>query len=175
MPARVNSTGRNTAPPISTVVTDGGGNGNVSDVKTCARCGENKPLSQYYRQGKGYRNPCKSCYKVQCANWPSANSERRRYATLKSTKGITKEQYEARYLEQEGKCLICSDAYPVLNVDHDHNCCSGRSKGCGKCIRALLCRRCNTLLGLAVDDAEILYRAATYVELFHVIRKAELG
>jgi hypothetical protein len=53
-------------------------------------------------------------------------------------------------------------------ADHDHHCCPGqpkqRAKTCGKCIRGLLCFRCNTALGyieLYRDRADVyLARAA---------------
>jgi hypothetical protein len=52
-----------------------------------------------------------------------------------------------------------------LAVDHDHTCCSGEIT-CGKCVRGLLCVRCNTVLGLLRDDPEILRAAIAYLEKF---------
>jgi hypothetical protein len=67
--------------------------------------------------------------------------------------GITEEQFN-RLLEAQGHaCGMCrqlfGDTYP--QVDHDHTCCprqvKATAKTCGKCIRGLLCFRCNTALG----------------------------
>lgn len=40
-------------------------------------------------------------------------------------------------------------------IDHDHQCCLG-SKTCGKCIRGVLCSRCNLVLGLLYEDERLL-------------------
>lgn len=43
----------------------------------------------------------------------------------------------------------------LLSVDHDHI--SGH-------VRGLLCRNCNSAIGLLRDDPELIRRAANYVE-----------
>ena len=57
------------------------------------------------------------------------------------------------------KCACCArpfgrvkDATPC--IDHDHNCCPKRS--CGKCVRALLCRQCNRLVGVIESSPHLL-------------------
>jgi hypothetical protein len=47
---------------------------------------------------------------------------------------------------QGGACAICGRTGERLQVDHDHRHCPGR-EGCRRCIRGLLCGRCNTALG----------------------------
>lgn len=62
--------------------------------------------------------------------------------------GITVEQYDELLRKQEGRCAICRElpGDRALHVDHDHSCCAGRARNCGKCVRGLLCYSCNTKL-----------------------------
>lgn len=60
--------------------------------------------------------------------------------------GRSIEDYERKLAEQGGKCAICprtpEEQGRRLSWDHDHACCPGY-RTCGKCVRALLCSRCN--------------------------------
>jgi hypothetical protein len=81
---------------------------------------------------------------------------------------LSLEAYKELLREQGGKCAICGSPSPAdirasrFHVDHDHTCCPGR-KSCGRCIRGLLCRGCNTALGNFGDDPERLIAAAAYL------------
>lgn len=71
----------------------------------------------------------------------------------------------AAFEEQGGVCAICGNKCTsgrTLSVDHDHSCCPG-SASCGKCIRGLLCTRCNMGLGYFLDDANRLRAAVSYL------------
>src|SRR5690606_11385790 len=87
---------------------------------------------------------------------------------------MTLAEYDALLAKQDGKCAICAltpaeigDAeganLKALAVDHDHDCCPG-SASCGKCIRGLLCARCNTSLGGFRDEVDLLFKAADYLQ-----------
>lgn len=76
----------------------------------------------------------------------SAHRPNQKWNDLRYKFKLSREQYEAMVEQQEGKCLICQKPTEKLNVDHDHSCCPGR-KTCGKCVRGLLCKDCNTTLG----------------------------
>jgi Recombination endonuclease VII len=61
---------------------------------------------------------------------------------------------------------VCGSTEPggagAWHIDHDHACC-GAGRSCGKCVRGLLCSRCNTALGLLEDDAARVAAALAYL------------
>jgi hypothetical protein len=68
---------------------------------------------------------------------------------------------------QLGKCAACRmPLKDVLepHIDHDHACCPGK-KSCGKCVRGLLCARCNKTLGNAGDSIDVLNGLIRYLLL----------
>ena len=67
---------------------------------------------------------------------------------------------------QNGLCKICGEKEKYnkrLSIDHDHSCCSGPTS-CGKCIRGLLCSRCNKVLGQINDNKDILNKMIQYLK-----------
>ncbi len=87
-------------------------------------------------------------------------------ARMKSDFGIDAMTYQALFERQGGKCAICRGAPKTarLAVDHDHSCCPKGQPSCGKCVRGLLCSRCNhELLGAAHDSAQVLINALEYL------------
>lgn len=83
--------------------------------------------------------------------------EKVREAHLKRRFSLSMEEYEQ--MAKDG-CEICGKqeiSYKKLHVDHDHKCCNPprNNKGqiayhntCGKCVRGVLCDRCNGNVGL---------------------------
>jgi len=57
--------------------------------------------------------------------------------------------FEAKLAEQGNCCATCDKPMGERRfaVDHDHTCCPGR-KSCGKCVRGLVCDKCNLYLGM---------------------------
>jgi hypothetical protein len=99
---------------------------------------------------------------VWYAKYVEKNREKLRAASRKFEYNISPEQYEAKKAEQGNVCAICKKESDLLVVDHNHSCCSQR-RTCGKCNRGLLCRSCNTLIGLAEESKEILSNAIEYL------------
>lgn len=96
-------------------------------------------------------------------NWKGGKRDLRREVLLRY--GITKQDYTDLFVKQNGVCAICGKPEVVrknLSIDHDHRCCT-HHKSCGKCIRGLLCFRCNQALGLMNDDILILKSAIEYL------------
>jgi hypothetical protein len=123
-------------------------------------CTDEKP------RGAGQRYCAKHSAGVYAREVAQQNKRNR---TMRS--GLSDEQYQAMIAKQRSLCALCG-APPgrrQLAVDHDHACCPGRDS-CGKCLRELLCGRCNPLLGYAHDDIAILEAAIAYLKKHAVER-----
>jgi hypothetical protein len=91
------------------------------------------------------------------------NSRRLRSIHLQKKFGITIEDYEALFEEQNGVCAICGEPETVfrygklarMSIDHCHA--HGH-------IRGLLCSKCNPALGGFKDSVDILKKAIQYLE-----------
>ena len=119
----------------------------------CNKCGG---LLRYYS-----RNRCVSCDKFRDkqrgltkhrinVKWES---------NLRTKYGMTAEHYWALFDKQCGKCAICRKppGRIKLAVDHCHHC---------NMIRGLLCKDCNTAIGLLADSVPHLCRAIDYLTLY---------
>lgn len=130
-------------------------------MKTCSKCQVEKPLEDFYfvRRTQARTAACKRCTCEGAKKWREANPQLFRDAIRKNQLlkkyGVTVEEYETIRESQGGGCALCG-ATPAgnLHVDHDHE--TGR-------VRGLLCRPCNTGLGLLRESAELLLKAAAYI------------
>lgn len=84
--------------------------------------------------------------------------QRKRDNELRRVYGLTRAELDAMLEAQNHLCAICGNGHvgvgTRLHVDHCHA--SGK-------VRALLCGKCNTLIGLADDSPERLELAAAYL------------
>lgn len=119
----------------------------------CNKCKEWKPVARFKKAkttASGYMYLCRFCDKLM-----------ERY-------GISSEVYVSLYESQKGLCAICNSDIVLFDskthVDHDHSCCASGIKGCGSCVRGLLCDACNRGLGCFRDNIESLTRAVEYLE-----------
>lgn len=97
---------------------------------------------------------CSICERARIANRPKDTVEQQRRKQLRRY-GMTLEQYDEMLREQGGACLGCArQPEGNLYVDHDH------ATGL---VRGLLCRDCNSALGLVRDDPTVLVALAAYL------------
>lgn len=85
--------------------------------------------------------------------------EYRKAVFIKHTYGISIDDYNKMFINQEGRCAICkthqSELPKGLHIDHCHK----TNK-----VRGLLCFKCNSGIGKLNDDVEILKSAIQYLE-----------
>ena len=91
-------------------------------------------------------------------NWEKENPEKVKEAGrrkhYKREYGISYSEYALRKTKQGGKCLICGDSPHTLMLDHDH---------VTGAVRGLLCRFCNSGLGMFKDSIDNLVKAVEYL------------
>jgi hypothetical protein len=143
-------------------------------------CGETKDLTHFRPEGKQCRI-CRAAYKkahrpkyselteeqkqkrrAATENWrlrnPEVAFEKARNKEYKKKYGITLEQYNELLVNQNNGCAICAKPCATGNnlaVDHDHE--------TGK-VRALLCKNCNTAIGLLGEDTDRMTKAIEYLK-----------
>lgn len=121
----------------------------------------------YFTENKNFANgldsTCRPCRSEEHRNWRE-NIENYNRFSIASRYGISKLELDKMYEDQDSKCMACGDFYEVLHLDHDHSCCpTGGS--CGKCIRGLLCKYCNSVLGFVNDEVSRLNKLIHYLHL----------
>ena len=139
-------------------------------MKTCTKCGQQKPLDEFYRFNPRPRNPegghfgeCKECNRARgrayMASRRAADPEYSWKQSLKRLYGITPDEYFELLAAQGGGCAICTAEKPGgrgkrFHVDHDHE--TGE-------VRGLLCHACNIGLGAFGDDIDRMTAAMAYL------------
>jgi hypothetical protein len=126
--------------------------------KRCPKCMSYKRLDAFTaspgrRHGRG--GWCRECLRLYL------RSGVKRRSLLKTTYGLTVEQYDRMLVEQHGVCAICgrppasyNNQNKSLAVDHVHA--TGQ-------VRGLLCGRCNTAIGLLREDPVLAVGLADYL------------
>ena len=137
--------------------------------KVCQECGgdpqpiENFSIHHRRKDGSPSRKGrCKACEATWMKQWRARHPEAR-------TMGIYSVTFDALWASQKGLCALCGEPMELGGkhhlaacVDHDHACCPGY-KSCGKCVRGLVHRRCNMLLGISQERPELLEAAILYL------------
>lgn len=116
----------------------------------CTGCQDHHDVSEF-NKSSGYSDGLEG----SCREWQHWNRRWERY-------GLTQQDFEEILKSQGGVCAICGDPDPT-HVDHDHTCCPPPVRStCGRCVRGILCRQCNTTLG-RLETEEWLEKAMNYI------------
>lgn len=138
---------------------------NERGEKQCCSCRTWRPEGKFARNKaakdglQGTCSPCKAAHYRE-------NAEIVRDKMRKARFGISREQFDAIFAAQGNVCATCGTDDPGSSywcVDHDHACCPSSDKTCGKCIRGVLCYRCNHALGNVRDNPNTLARMIEYL------------
>lgn len=130
-------------------------------TKRCPACKEVKEADKFNKSKaakNGLSSYCKICTRAKTKAHKKANpltSEDRRKENLRYKYGISPARYDELLLSQLGMCAnkACLSTEKLV-VDHNHT--TGE-------VRGLLCHGCNTALGYAREDIDILHGLARYI------------
>lgn len=138
-------------------------------TKVCTRCKVGKPVAEFFvdKRTGNPRPRCKTCHAEEVTARNRTNRERDREKNRKAAKRshsrqrfrMEPEEYDKTLASFGDRCGICGQpetraGRKGLCLDHCHK--TGR-------IRGALCSRCNSMLGFAHDDPELLERATNYL------------
>ena len=127
-------------------------------LKLCRECNTEKDISEFHlvsrKSGKKtLKTYCKHCSSERVKRWrqtPKGKLARKKYNLAKAF-GITLEDWDKMFVQQNGQCAICKREFSQLKmtpfVDHNHE--TGQ-------VRGLLCPVCNQFLGLIKDNPQSL-------------------
>lgn len=112
--------------------------------------------------GQKIREAAKKPWRRINAAKMEANPNLHREIHYKKEYGITLAQFQAMLERQGGKCRLCGKDVTLkqkdAHMDHCHT--TGR-------LRAILCRACNTGVGMLGDSAALLRKAAEYLDEYN--------
>jgi len=156
-------------------------------IRTCDKCGETKPIEEYYMNNKKTFNrtlTCRICEQKERLEFKQQNPEyhkmidnnrKRKWGKLypekctntrlKGQYGITLDNYNEMLDKQNGTCAICNLKETKISKETgdpkrlavDH--CHETGK-----VRGLLCFHCNSSLGKFKDSIELLQNAIDYLK-----------
>lgn len=150
----------------------------VMQEKVCSLCLLSKPLTDFYKESRvkdGRSRRCKKCHSKVTEKYRKKNPEiyrkaskkhwnalhdKKKHANWLKRYGLTHEKYVEMFEQQDGRCKICTKECSSgmnLSVDHCHK--------TGK-IRGLLCKKCNSALGMLNDDIALFRSAIMYLKNF---------
>lgn len=135
----------------------------VTDKRKCLNCG-NKETAKYREANKErYYADKKLAYKENRLG----RADKTWAHHIKNRYNISQDRYYEMLFSQGGGCALCglqSANGRRLAIDHDHSCCPKTGYSCGKCVRGLLCDRCNNTIERIESIPDWSEKASIYLK-----------
>ena len=133
-------------------------------MKHCKKCNTTKTLFEFYKNNASKDKltlHCKDCCRAAEKDYhrrnPTKKINRKKNGMITALGlPITVADFHQMIVNQNNECAICKADMKKPCIDHDHS---------TKTIRKLLCQHCNSLLGMAKEDVQILENAIEYINL----------
>lgn len=134
-------------------------NGNAA-TRRCPHCERVLPVEAFGMSSKtGRQSYCRECNTLYARDWIARNRDKTSANKLWTQYRLRPDDLLTLRTAQSDACGLCGRQFNNdWHIDHDHECCPGK-RSCGKCIRGLLCPRCNVFVGWVEaqwDDPEML-------------------
>lgn len=141
--------------------------------KTCAKCKESKPLSDFYTLASGKpKSDCKQCAVIRSRQWRKERPHLLREWRERKAYGLTFDEAVDRFGPD---CAVCGATLArqrtlisqwervnrQASIDHCHD--SG-------VVRGLLCVNCNTGIGLFKERSDLLLTAVDYLRKYEIFK-----
>lgn len=129
-------------------------------LRKCKRCGRIFETLLTKVKAKGEHFCSIDCYILYLKENSLPDKEKKKRNILyqkKSKYNLNEEEYNNLFLKQGNSCAICGKPFNEERkgfVDHSHE--------TGK-VRGILCSKCNTLIGMANEETNILENAIKYI------------
>ena len=119
------------------------------DLKRCSTCRQSKSLSEFNKdkaKPDGLKLQCRACQKERWRRGHYSKTRKEKYYDLQ------RGEWDRRMEAQSGRCVACLETFSPERIAVPHHCHECRST------IDLLCRQCNSALGLVRDSPVTLLR-----------------
>lgn len=140
------------------------------DPKRKAAIAKQSKESHERRMQRPTTDPVRARRIARVTAWNKAHPDKvrltKRAAHLRREYGLTRDEFDLLFEQQEGLCAVCSTLMCRCKtkcskkavVDHDH------TKAGRESVRGLVCDACNVGMGRFRDEPRLLRNAATYLD-----------
>jgi len=141
-------------------------------TKICTGCQQDKNLNDFSLHAgfkDGHNSKCKQCKNKRAKEYFNDNrkelrAKHKNYNKIRRYKkyNLSLEEFNLLLTKSQNACQICKRKEDLC-IDHCHK----TNK-----VRGILCKNCNTGIGMLQDDIEVLSKSIAYLEMAEAERDA---